>query len=700
MSNETMNVGENSNTTSQDCSQILENSKPSTQGKQEQSQDIDVGDNVCHEELGTDDNAAANIGLLGGVNDISESDSGGVSSADERIEKGSSVNTNNSNHENRWVNDGVTMLNKMVQDIVGGNENTLSQDRDKYLEDEVGMITEYELKEHIFSGWIAVELLDEAEAVAELNVLYRSNHVCTILATEFVDIQKIPDGMVALGFKLEVIEILKLINNHEEKDAPFDFEKLEVVHDNEKPVVFSEAIRTEKIHTDITTLKNNLNEYQLISNEFDPVFYEENYGSFYDTELDPLCHYLEKGFKALYRPNESFNTDVYLYRNIDVELAGCNPFFHFLKFGRDEGRRHDYSEMMYAEYREEDLKILAESFDAEFYWYTNPDMIGNEKVLDHYLSHGWREGRDPNPEFDTSYYLEYHPDVRSSGMNPFFHYLKFGKQEGRHTIRSRRVFAASAKPSIAGMPGYGEKTSGIVTSVVVMVKNEFDIIQSFASHLLALFDQIVFVDHNSKDGTLEFVESLAENDNCVSVFHLEEESYIQAVTMNFIVRELDIVKESDWVFLLDCDEFLPYQNRAELDRELASCNLHGVIHYHWKNLIPCTYWDYEAKIDSSTEFLVPDEPSIFGKIAFKTEVLNKSESIWIAQGNHSLLSQKDGEPLQHHEASEPLYHLPIRSINQLALKLNQGVVSYLKIGSNRNSLEGICLLYTSPSPRD
>ena len=87
--------------------------------------------------------------------------------------------------------------------------------------------------------------------------------------------------------------------------------------------------------------------------------------------------------------------------------------------------------------------------------------------------------------------------------------------------------------------------------------------------------------------------------------------------------------------------------------------------------------------------MVPDEPSIFGKIAFKTEVLNKSESIWIAQGNHSLLSQKDGEPLQHHEASEPLYHLPIRSINQLALKLNQGVVSYLKIGSNRNSLEGI-----------
>lgn len=690
MATDSSSVGSKTSVKFGNSAETVEDLVPLPEGEKEQSLDTGIDAETFNPPSKADADVTAVVDLGRNDNEIVQYGSKGDNSEAKEIEKESLAEQDSDipNYESKWVNDGVTVLNKIVQDIVGVDDNSVSQDCEEHSENEQGAITGYDFKKHIFSGWIGVDR--SGESVGRLNVLYCNELAGTVLVDQPLETVELPNGFVALGFNIEVMEIIGGIRNHDAKEGAFEFEKLDIVNtDGKKQVDISELVKTEKIQSDITILKNNFDEYQLISEEFDSVFYEKNYGDFYDTELDPICHFLAEGSKALYKPNASFDIHTYLYRHIDVEAAGCNPFFHYLKFGRDEKRRYDYAEMLYSEYRECDKKIMADNFDAEFYWYTNPDMIGNEKVVEHYVTHGWREGRDPSPEFDTNYYLEYHPDVKASGMNPYFHYLKYGKKEGRHAIRSRRVFAASAKPSFSGIPGYGEETSDIVTSVAVMVKNEFDIIQSFTSHLLSLFDNVVFIDHNSKDGTLEFIESLSDNDDRVSVFHLEEESYIQALTMNFIVRELDIFKHSDWVFLLDCDEFLPYKNRAELDRELNSCDAHGVLHYFWKNLIPCNYWDYEAKIDSATKFLVPDEPSIFGKIAFKTDLLKNSEAIWIAQGNHSLLSHKDGEPLQHHEAAEPLYHLPIRSINQLALKLNQGVVSYLKIGSKRNGLEGI-----------
>jgi len=47
------------------------------------------------------------------------------------------------------------------------------------------------------------------------------------------------------------------------------------------------------------------------------------------------------------------------------------------------------------------------------------------------LLYGGFEGRNPSEKFNSSYYLEQNPDVKSSGMNPLLHYIIFGKAEGR-----------------------------------------------------------------------------------------------------------------------------------------------------------------------------------------------------------------------------------------------------------------------------
>jgi hypothetical protein len=55
---------------------------------------------------------------------------------------------------------------------------------------------------------------------------------------------------------------------------------------------------------------------------------------------------------------------------------------------------------------------------------------GVEPIL-HYLEHGGFEGRDPNPLFDSDWYLETNPDVAAAGVNPLVHYIRWGAAERR-----------------------------------------------------------------------------------------------------------------------------------------------------------------------------------------------------------------------------------------------------------------------------
>ena len=58
-------------------------------------------------------------------------------------------------------------------------------------------------------------------------------------------------------------------------------------------------------------------------------------------------------------------------------------------------------------------------------------VAGAADPLDHYLQHGWHEGRNPNEFFDSAWYLREHDDVAAAGINPLAHYTRHGALEGR-----------------------------------------------------------------------------------------------------------------------------------------------------------------------------------------------------------------------------------------------------------------------------
>lgn len=77
-------------------------------------------------------------------------------------------------------------------------------------------------------------------------------------------------------------------------------------------------------------------------------------------------------------------------------------------------------------------------FDRDWYLVQNPD-VAKAKVspLLHYLRFGWRERRDPNPNFFGALYLDpYVEDFQHARMNPLVHYLKHGRQKRRNILQT------------------------------------------------------------------------------------------------------------------------------------------------------------------------------------------------------------------------------------------------------------------------
>ena len=72
-------------------------------------------------------------------------------------------------------------------------------------------------------------------------------------------------------------------------------------------------------------------------------------------------------------------------------------------------------------------------FDATYYAEKYPELkLPAIKCLDHYLTAGWKENRNPHSLFDTEYYLEKNQDVANVGVNPLIHFVKYGWKENRN----------------------------------------------------------------------------------------------------------------------------------------------------------------------------------------------------------------------------------------------------------------------------
>ena len=201
-----------------------------------------------------------------------------------------------------------------------------------------------------------------------------------------------------------------------------------------------------------------------------------------------------------------FDAKFYLERNVDVAAAGNAPLAHFITFGWREGRspsaaldtqvclkaepelaKGDFATFWArltagasapagsnpASVRPQDRCLVASEFDGAWYRACFADGTAPQDPLEHYLSVGWREGRDPTQWFSGRHYLARNPDVVAAGVNPFLHYLTQGRKENRplppRAKPAGSVFDAQAFATAPG-PGYEDFDIGLATRAAPRAK--------------------------------------------------------------------------------------------------------------------------------------------------------------------------------------------------------------------------------------
>lgn len=147
---------------------------------------------------------------------------------------------------------------------------------------------------------------------------------------------------------------------------------------------------------------------------FDEAFYLRRYPDVQRAGRDALEHFCERGWREGRNPDRHF--DSAWYAEAYGELIGdVNPLLDYILAGEELGRRP------------------SPDFDPAEYRFLR-GLPAADSPLRHLLQQEAEQARTSNPlpdEFDPALYLEANPDVAAAGLDPVWHYLNFGKAEGR-----------------------------------------------------------------------------------------------------------------------------------------------------------------------------------------------------------------------------------------------------------------------------
>ncbi|WP_300246918.1 rhamnan synthesis F family protein [Methylovulum sp.] len=183
--------------------------------------------------------------------------------------------------------------------------------------------------------------------------------------------------------------------------------------------------RAEKRYYNRAILKRDASDLR-VSPDFDGLWYASLIKDMPD-DLNCYEHYLTIGWRQNLPPNrEGFDNSFYLACYKDAGDSDYPPYLHYLK--HKKGRicsQSEANQMVQAIHQ-------SDEFDSALYCiqYKGPIPKKLPDIL-HYICRGVELKLDPNSSFSTEYYIRKYPDILSSGMNPFIHYLTNGKREGR-----------------------------------------------------------------------------------------------------------------------------------------------------------------------------------------------------------------------------------------------------------------------------
>ena len=176
-------------------------------------------------------------------------------------------------------------------------------------------------------------------------------------------------------------------------------------------------------------------------------------------------------------------------------------------------------------------------FDSDWYLLENKDLTNSGiDPLMHYVAHGESEGRKPNPFFDPINYLQKYPELRNFQGTLLAHFIDFGITQGKNSavVDNSAELESAAELALVNRDKYSDFFATQKIAVVIPVYNNWSFVERCIRAIGKTVDypilQIFVVNDGSKDETLQ---KLMRYPN-VNVINVPENSgYLKACNLAF-----------------------------------------------------------------------------------------------------------------------------------------------------------------------
>jgi len=212
-----------------------------------------------------------------------------------------------------------------------------------------------------------------------------------------------------------------------------------------------------------------------------------------------------------------------------------------------------------------DYEILSQSrlFDPQYYLQIYADVAAaNINPIEHYLSDGWLEGRNPSPEFDTKFYLTTNEDVMASGVNPLVHYIQFGMGEERAALAVNAIQGVeNVRCLFSNEPStFFFKTSKPI-DIIIPIYNGYDYLRPLFDSILknsTMPYRLIVINDSSPDRRVgEFIKNFKIKNPLVEMVFLNNEKnigFVKSVNKaveytnnNFVLLNTDTEVPPGWL---------------------------------------------------------------------------------------------------------------------------------------------------------
>lgn len=219
-------------------------------------------------------------------------------------------------------------------------------------------------------------------------------------------------------------------------------------------------------------------------------------------------------------------------------------------------------------------------------------------------------------------------------------------------------------------------------TVVGMIKNSADIIETFIRGNGLFADKFILIDNNSTDNTLKILNNLINEGYDISIYSDYENAYVQSMKMNILIRNIIRNHSVDWIIPLDDDEILISRNGGNVRDIIGNWDLGCAYFAKWRIFVPTELDNKEEKcVIKRIRYYFADSLVTEKKVIF-SNVAALSEDFRIVQGNHDFIGP-DIPKISQEELI--IAHYPVRSKEQISSKALIGWTNYLAMPNRVDS---------------